>query len=121
MLSNTLSIIEAILHKQLNNDALVTEMLEFFGHFRKNQWLYPGVLKRKFSLELSDIYTVLIEMEQQGVLQQYYELFCSCCQKSMGTVELFNELPPTFECELCNTELPTLENSFMIFKVLRDD
>ena len=35
MLSNTLSIIEAILHKQLNNDALVTEMLEFFGH---KQW-----------------------------------------------------------------------------------
>ena len=42
-------------------------------------------------------------------------------KKSMGTVRLFNELPETFECELCHSELSSIENSFLIYMVVRDD
>ena len=38
-----------------------------------------------------------------------------------GTVRLFNELPETFECELCHSELSSIENSFLIYMVVRDD
>lgn len=63
----------------------------------------------------------LVELEQQNIIQSYYELYCSHCQKSMGTVELFNELPEFFECELCHAQLPALENAILIYKVIRDD
>lgn len=121
MLLNTLSIIKTAIHNELNNSVDVSDILDFFKHYRKDMWIYPGVLKRKFSLELSEAYRFLNELEKQGILQSYYELYCSQCQKSMGTVELFNELPDFFECELCHTELSALENSILIYKVIRDD
>ena len=105
MLSNTLSVIETTIQHKLNNDVDITALIDFFRCYKVNMWIYPGVLKRKFSLSLSDI----------------YELYCSNCQKSMGIVRLFNELPDSFECELCHCELPALENSFLIYKVIRDD
>ena len=121
MLSNTLSIIEMTIQYKLNNYVNITALVDFFKNYKINMWIYPGVLKRKFSLSLPEIYDFLSALEEQGVLQSYYELYCSNCQKSMGTVRLFNELPETFECELCHGELSTLENSFIIYKVMRDD
>ena len=121
MLSNTLLIIETAIQTKLNNNADVPAILDFFKHYHKNMWIYPGVLKRRFSLELPEIYEFLVELEQQNVLQRYYELYCSQCQKSMGIVELFNELPDFFECELCHAQLPALENAILIYKVIRDD
>lgn len=121
MLSNTLSIIEKTIQNKLNNNADAPAILDFFKQYRKNMWIYPGVLKRRFSLELSDIYGFLSELEQKNILQSYYELYCNQCQKSMGTVELFNELPDFFECELCHAQLPALENAILIYKVICDD
>ncbi len=121
MLSNTLSIIEMTIQNKLNNSVDVPAIIDFFKHYRKNMWIYPGILKRRFSLELSDAYGFLSELERQNILQSYYELYCCQCQKSMGTVELFNELPDSFECERCHAQLPTLENAILIYKVIRDD
>ncbi len=121
MLSNTLSVIETTIQYKLNNDVDITALIDFFRCYKVNMWIYPGVLKRKFSLSLSDIYAFLSALEERGILLSYYELYCSNCQKSMGIVRLFNELPDSFECELCHCELPALENSFLIYKVIRDD
>ena len=121
MLSNTLSVIETTIECKLDNNVNVTALVDFFKNYKINMWIYPGVLKRKFSLSLPEIYVFLSALEEQGVLQSYYELYCSKCQKSMGIVRLFNELPETFECELCHSELSALENSFLIYKVIRDD
>ena len=30
-------------------------------------WIYPGVLKRKFSLSIPEIYDFLSELEKQGI------------------------------------------------------
>ena len=121
MLSNTLSVIEMTIKAKLNSDINVPEILDFFKHYKKNMWIYPGVLKRRFSLELAQVYDFLSALESQEILQSYYELYCSHCQKSMGLVEVFNELPESFECELCHSELPALENPVVIYKVVRDD
>ena len=32
-------------------------------------WIYPGVLKRKFSLEITEVYELLHELEEKGILQ----------------------------------------------------
>ena len=121
MLSNTLSIIEMTIQRKMNKNIDSIALTNFFKNYRKNMWIYPGILKRKFSLSIPEIYDFLSELEKQGILQSYYELYCSNCQKSMGTVRLFNELPETFECELCHSELSSIENSFLIYMVVRDD
>ena len=121
MLSNTLAIIKETAQHQLNKNLNITDFLKFFKNYRINTWVYPGVLNRKFSLSFIEIYNFLNELEKQGILQSHYELYCSNCQKTMGIVHLFNELPESFECELCHNELDTLENTFIIYKVIRDD
>lgn len=121
MLSNTLAIIEMTIQSKLNKKLDTSSILDFFKNYRKDMWIYPGVLKRRFSMDIPDVYTLLSELEREKIVQSYYELYCSQCQKSMGIVELFNELPDFFECELCHAELPAAENSILIYKVIRDD
>lgn len=121
MLANTLSIIEMTIQSKLNRNTDITSLVNFFKNHKVNMWIYPGVLKSKFSLSLPEVYALLSALEEQGFLKSYYELYCSNCQYSMGTVQLFNEIPETFECGLCHKELPALENSNLIYRVLCDD
>ncbi len=121
MLSNTLSIIEMVLKNEVKCKNKIPKIMEFFNHYKKGDWVYPGVLKRHFSLELMSVYSILQELEKQGVLKSYYELYCSQCHKSMGIVEVFNKLPDTFMCEICGDELPALQNTILIYKVICDE
>lgn len=109
------------IQRKMNKNIDSIALTNFFKNYRKNMWIYPGVLKRKFSLEITEVYELLHELEEKGILQSYYELYCSECQKSMGIVKLFNELPESFECELCHSELSAVENSLLIYMVVRDD
>ena len=117
MLLTTLLQIKPILAKQLNKET-TEAVLNFLKNYKCGMYIYPGVFKRKFNISIEEIYSLLNEMEKIGVLQSYYELVCSRCQKVMGTVRLFNELPDSFVCELCGEELPTLSNSVLIYKVV---
>ena len=73
MLSNTLSIIEMTIQRKMNKNIDSIALTNFFKNYRKNMWIYPGVLKRKFSLSIPEIYDFLSELEKQGILQSYYE------------------------------------------------
>lgn len=122
MLYNTLSSIEIVLQKQLNiNKDEALKICSFFKHYKKNMWIYPGTLKRKFSLDIKSIYILLDSLVEQGILTRYYQLYCGYCQKPMGLVKNFNELPDTFFCEQCERELLSIENTLVIYKVVRDD
>jgi len=82
------------------------------------QWIYPGVLKRNLNIEIESVYKLLDLLEGKGEVESWYEYCCGHCQRVLGTVQHFNELPDSFECELCGSEMPTLENTFKIYKVL---
>ena len=69
MLSNTLSIIEMTIQRKMNKNIDSIALTNFFKNYRKNMWIYPGVLKRKFSLSIPEIYDFLSELEKQGILQ----------------------------------------------------
>ena len=51
------------MNKNIDSIALTN----FFKNYRKNMWIYPGVLKRKFSLSIPEIYDFLSELEKQGI------------------------------------------------------
>ena len=53
MLSNTLSIIEMTIQRKMNKNIDSIALTNFFKNYRKNMWIYPGVLKRKFSFTKS--------------------------------------------------------------------
>ena len=72
MLSNTLSIIEMTIQRKMNKNIDSIALTNFFKNYRKNMWIYPGVLKRKFSLSIPEIYDFLSELEKQGILPKIY-------------------------------------------------
>lgn len=122
MSSNLLAKIEKLIHSQLKiEDSTITSILSFLSNYRKGMWIYPGILKRKYGVSISDAYVLLQLLEKENILQSYYELYCSHCQKSNGIVHTFNELPETFECELCHDELLTIEHAVLIYKVVKDE
>lgn len=121
MLQSTLSSIEMILQQQINDQSLTDQIVDLFSHYREGLWLYPGVFKRKFGLSINAVYELLSRLEREGYLKSYYELYCSHCQKSSGiVVETFHDIPDTFQCEMCNEELPGIENAILIYKIVRD-
>lgn len=120
MLLTTLLQIEPILAKQLNKET-TEAVLTFLKNYKYGHFVYPGVFKRRFNIPIEKIYSIFNEMENIGVLQSYYELVCGNCQKSIGTIRLFNELPDTFTCEICGEELETLSNSVLIYQVVARD
>ena len=122
MLSNTSFIIETTVHQYLGSDKDSGVLIDFLKRYKKNMYIYPNVLQRKFSLSTLKLYEILNNLEKQGILQSFYELYCSNCQKSMGTIRKFDKLPHFFECENCHhNELLTFENFFLIYKIIRDD
>lgn len=122
MLQTLLASTKAILINKYNMDqGSATEVINFLVNFKKGHWLYPGVLIRKFKLSITQTYELLEVMRNEGLLERYYELHCGKCQKSTGDVyKVLNEMPDTFYCESCDKEYPALENSVMIYKVLKD-
>lgn len=117
-MSTLLVKLEEILNTQFSySDEQINQAREFFRLYKKGQWIYPGVVKRQLSLNIEEVYKILATLEREGVVESWYECICGRCQKALGTVHLFNELPDVFECEVCQKELNTFENTIKIFKV----
>jgi len=87
--------------------------------FKSGKWLYPGVIKRKVGITTELTYDILDSMEQNGLLKEYYELYCSKCQRLSGDIyETISDLPNTFYCEMCNVEMSAIENAILVYKVV---
>lgn len=122
MLSNILSIIERVAQEQIKSNNIDNKKIaQFFGHYKRDTWLYPSVIKRVFSISTSETYHFLNGLEKEGIIKPYYELYCPRCSKTYGIVESINQIPDYFECEICNEELSGIENSVVIYKVIRDE
>lgn len=115
-------ILESIRNWIRSNLDLGTEKTEeiatFFSTYTPGKWLYPGVLVRRYHLTTIQAYSLLDFLEQESVLESYYELSCGSCQKTTGTVyRTISELPNTFCCESCSKTNSAMENASIIYKV----
>lgn len=122
MLQNTFAIIDRIVKQNIDDIGKSSEIAKFISLFKKGYWIYPGVLKRKFDISITEVYSILVRLESEGILESNYELYCKSCNKTTGElVSVFNEIPNTFYCEMCEEELSGVENALMIFKVIHNE
>lgn len=123
MSPSTLSNIKQLFQtkSQMTND-VIESYINLLKYYKKGMWIYPGVIKRKLNIPISDVYESLGYLENQKIVCSYFELYCNNCQRSMGDVfESFNEIPDEFECEVCHGVFSGLENTILIYKVIIDD
>lgn len=122
MLQNTFAIIDRIVKQNIDDNGKSSEIASFISLFKRGNWIYPGVLKRKFDIGITEVYSILVGLESEGILESNYELYCKNCNKTTGElVSVFNEIPNTFYCEMCEEELSGVENALMIFKVVHNE
>ena len=80
-------------------------------------WVYPGVLKRELKISIEDAYRLLTLLEKEKAVESWYEYCCGNWEHVLGTVQRFNELPDTFECDVCGNIVSTIENTIKIYRV----
>lgn len=120
MLQSTLSKIESIASDEFLKEVDIDEFRKLFSSFKKGMWMYPGFIIRKLKLNPKIVYQFLMDLENENIIKGYYELYCGHCQKSMGRVETFKDIPETFVCDYCSEELLGIENAVVIYKVICD-
>ena len=111
--------LEEILNAEFNYDTKKKhEIIDFFSLFKPKDWIYPGVIKRRLNLAIEDAYKILEALKSEGIIESWYEYCCVHCQRTLGTVQYFNELPEYFECDFCGEILNAMENTIKIYRVL---
>lgn len=94
------------------------KIVSFLSVYKRGQWIYPGMLKRDLHIPIEDSYKILEALVSGGFLEGWYEFNCCNCQRTLGTVRYFNELPTVLNCEFCNLNMNTMENTVKIYKVV---
>lgn len=104
----------------VTDETLRTSVANFLAHYKNQQWISTAILVREFGCSLAASYRILHEMEEYGILKSFFEIVCPCCGFLLARVEVFNEIPDCANCECCNAEFSPVENSRIIFKVMRN-
>lgn len=114
-----LTALERISNSELSlSSAEKEKALEFFSLYHSGDWIYPGAVKRWLGISIEKAYRILEHLKDMHCVESWYEFCCGHCQRSLGTVRQFNEIPEVFECDLCGEVLPAMENTIKIYKVL---
>lgn len=109
------TILEKILIKI--NDLDTSELIKFLLTYKKNEYIYPSVIKNKFKYTDDKVYKILNTLEEAGILKMYYEYYCYNCDRNTKMVECFNQIEVPYYCDNCGEELH-FENVKVVFKVI---
>ncbi len=97
---------------------IIVQVKEIFSAYHSGSWIYPSVIKRFSGIKIEDVYKLLTELEHLSIVESWYELCCGHCQRVLGTVRQFNELPERFKCEVCGNKMSALENIIKIYRMI---
>lgn len=121
MSEDILQELQVILQNNLNSKKQIQEILEYMKkYYLPGRWIYPGALKRKFSLDVCVVYSILSQMEQKGLLTSYFEVICNKCSHTIGDVyHTLDEIPEFVSCDNCEQgeEIVACKYACLIYRV----
>ncbi|SFU95745.1 hypothetical protein SAMN05216540_1285 [Butyrivibrio sp. M55] len=103
---------------KLNID--IDAFIDFLGHYKQNDWMYPTAIHRRLKIDIREIYKALEILSDNGLLEQYLEIYCPNCKRYTGDFfKTIGDIPKEIYCENCDEEiLNPLEHAVVIYKVL---
>lgn len=120
MLNDILQSLKPELMKILNNNGDLEHTINFLSKFKKNYWIYPGLVKQKTDLSIKTVYEIMSLLEDKGVLTHYYDIICPSCSRSIGEVySTLDSIPEYLECDHCgNVEgFLAINSAYLIYRV----
>ena len=97
------------------------EVLIFLDeHYKSGEWIYPGAIVRGINNDIKDIYEILEECLNQGIVGRYFDIYCSnCCKLTGERYSTFISIPDETFCPHCDSEIKKCyEKALIIYKVL---
>lgn len=101
-------------------DVSAEEIFAFLKKYKKGEFIYPGVLYRKFDIDINTVYDILKICENGGLIIERLEVYCPFCQRFTGYIyNNVGELPEIINCPNCDEEIHNvLNNALVIYEVL---
>lgn len=95
-------------------------LISFLSYYHVNEWIYPDAIQRELSIDIKIVYEVLELCVDEGLLEQYLQIYCPKCQRFTGNCyKTVLEIPEFVNCVHCDTEIETpLQHAIVIYKVI---
>ena len=110
-------LLEKILKNKISDEIDFNKLVDFLLLFKKGQYIYPSVLKRKFDFSDSEIYNILNCLEGAGYLRMYYEVYCGNCLQPIEIYKYYSQIQDSIYCENCCESTNITDNVKVIYKV----
>ena len=122
MLPHTYLKLETILKNSPITTKEVNSFLDFFKHYKCGQWIYPGAVHRVTGITIENVYLILDAAEKVGIVESYFEIICSECNKSVGKAyKSLDDIPDEYICDNCDNTNKAIENAVLIYRMLNDE
>ena len=116
--TSSLQLEKILIETTLTNEERVT-FINFFKKYKKNNFVYPGVIKRNTNLSYELIYEALFSLEKANIVKRQYEVSCGKCPMAIEEIYFsIDAIPEFYYCDICNQELVAVDNAILIFKVV---
>lgn len=102
---------------KFNNDS--ASIIDFLGKYHLGDWIYPSALHRELKLDIKSVYELLELCAEEGIIEQYLQIYCPECQRFIGSYyKTLLEIPETVNCLHCDTEITNpLQHAVIIYRV----
>ena len=99
-----------------------TKFLDLFKQYKYGQWIYTGAVNRVTRIAIENVYLILDEAEKEGIVESYFEIICSECNRSVGKVyKNLDDIPDEYICDNCGDTNKAIENAVLIYRMLSDE
>ena len=107
-----------IKEKKFNIDC--DAFIKFMSQYHSGDWIYPSALHRELKIHIKDIYDVLEFFVEEGLVDQYLQIYCPVCQRFTGNCfKTAFDIPDFVTCVHCDTEIENpLQHAIIIYRVL---
>ena len=106
--------------KQFNID--VDSFIDHMAFYTSGKFVYPSAIHRELKLSIQDVYSIMELCAEQGLLEQYLQIYCPRCQRFVGSDNIYKtalEIPEIVNCVHCDEEINNpLQHAVVIYKVL---
>ena len=90
--------------KRLNIDC--NAAVEYLERYRSGRWIYPRAMHRSLKTSIKDVYEVLELCVEEGLLEQYLDIYCPFCQRFTGYIyKTIMDIPEELNCPHCDNEI----------------
>lgn len=115
------NLIAVIAENNISNfdEPAVDKLIDYITHFKKDNIIYPRMIKQHFAIDIQTVYLLLIIFTSYNILKIVNELYCKKCNKFQSTkpvsnASLFNK--DDLVCEYCDSDLDVETDVLVVFQ-----